>query len=295
MIVPPFITRASRRTPKTTPSTFTLDGSPVLLVGQLREVGLGGENAGVQAGKVDRLDALPRCRVGDVEAGDEIEGLDLVALALQFRAHRPAEPALTAGDERSHGSRTTFPTCFRDSISACAADAAASGKVAPTAGSISPRAHMREQVGGTVAHELRVVLHQPAEKEALHADVAPDEPLHARIRPEAGRKPDRNDVAERLQDREGLRERVAADGVEDDVDRERVELVVPDCAVGALRTRIGALLVGARRCDHVRAEALRELDRRGADTARAGMHEHRSSHCARAPDDAAGCTPSDTS
>jgi hypothetical protein len=102
------ITWASRRTPKTTPSTFTETAR--LLVGERANVALARENAGVQAREVDGADPLPRRGVGDVEACREVERLDVaVAFEREARADRTPEAALAAGDDCLHGSSTTLP------------------------------------------------------------------------------------------------------------------------------------------------------------------------------------------
>ena len=46
-------------------------------------------------------DALPGRCVGDVEAGSQVERLDLVSLSLEPLAHRAADAALAAGDDRA--------------------------------------------------------------------------------------------------------------------------------------------------------------------------------------------------
>ena len=125
------------------------DCPPVVVVRECAQVGSGGEDAGVQTRKVDRLDTLPCSRIGDVEAGRQIERRDLEALPLEPGPHRTAQAALAPGHERLHGSSTTLPTCRRPSMSAWAAPASASGKVAPTTGSISPCAH---RASNSIAH-----------------------------------------------------------------------------------------------------------------------------------------------
>src|SRR5262249_56352426 len=81
-------------------------------------------------------------RGGDIEAVHDVERFDFVPFPLESRPHRAPEPALASGDDCLHGSSTTFATCCRDSINACARPASASGNVAPPSGSISPRAHI---------------------------------------------------------------------------------------------------------------------------------------------------------
>src|SRR5581483_8660308 len=113
---------------------------PVLRVGEHPNVGLARQHTRVETGEVDGTDRAPRSRIGDVEPVYEVELRDLVAFGLEPRDERPPDAARRAGDERLHGSRTTLPQCRRSSISAWAADASSSGKVAPITGSISPRA-----------------------------------------------------------------------------------------------------------------------------------------------------------
>src|SRR5207237_7655751 len=95
----------------------------VVIWAELREIRLCREDSGVEDREVDGIDGFPCDRIGDVEAVDEIERLDVIAFALEARAHRAAEAAFTACDERLHGSSTTLPTCARDSISAWAPSA----------------------------------------------------------------------------------------------------------------------------------------------------------------------------
>ena len=81
-----------------------------------------------------------------------------------------------------------------------------------------------------------------------------------------------------------LRERVAADGVEDDVDAlspgqpgDRLHIVFGgevDRLVGAERAH-EVVVAGARRRDHPRADRLGDLDRDRADAARAAVDEDR--------------------
>jgi len=63
----------------------------VLLVGHFRDVALAGDHARVQAGEVDRADAFPRPRIGDVEAVDEVEHLHLYGVALELGHDRRAD------------------------------------------------------------------------------------------------------------------------------------------------------------------------------------------------------------
>src|SRR5690349_17375484 len=64
----------------------------------------------------------------------------------------------------------------------------------------------REQLFGTLAHELRVEAQQPSEVEAEHGRIATDEPLHARVLPETAREADRDDRPEWIQERKRARE-----------------------------------------------------------------------------------------
>ena len=119
----------------------------------------------------------------------EIERLDRRSPRASSRARiaRPSPPS-PPGDDRLHGSSTTLPTWRRDSISACASSASASGKRRADERVDLALRPQREQLVDAAAHELGLVLHQPAEIDALDARVAADEPLHARIGPEARRR-----------------------------------------------------------------------------------------------------------
>ena len=72
--------------------------------------------------------------VGDVEAADEVELVDLVALLVQSGDDRLTEPPGRSGDERPHGISTTFPVDCLLSTWSRAASAFASGNRPPTTG-----------------------------------------------------------------------------------------------------------------------------------------------------------------
>src|SRR3972149_3256198 len=92
--------------------------------------------------------------------------------------------------------------------------------------------------------ELRVPADQPAEVEAVHADVAADEPGRAHVLPEPACVPDRDRGSHRLKEGERRGEDVAADEVEDRVDRvELAEVVVGDRLDRAERARQLELLL----------------------------------------------------
>src|SRR5581483_7630238 len=71
------------------------------LVLERGDVAGSGGDAGVEEREVDGADALPRERIGDVEAVAEVEHLDPRALALEQRRRRGADPGGAAGDERA--------------------------------------------------------------------------------------------------------------------------------------------------------------------------------------------------
>ena len=71
-------------------------------------------------------------------------------------------------------------------------------------------------------------------------------------------------------------ERIDPDGIEHDVHSQVFgDLVVDVRLVGAELAAEDVLLLRADRRDDPRAESARHLDRRGADAARGGVHEHR--------------------
>ena len=113
----------------------------VLLVGEVADRRRAGEDARVEARDLDCVDLLPRRRIGDVEAVENVEAAHLEALALEARADRAPDAALAARDEGLHRSSTTFPVLRRDSISSNASRARSRGNVAPTTGRSSPRVH----------------------------------------------------------------------------------------------------------------------------------------------------------
>ncbi len=98
------------------------------------------EHAGVETGDIDRSHGVPLVGVGDVEAGREVEHLHREALAAEPGDHCGAEPRGSAGDDRSHGTSTTFPVECRLSTNRCASATSASGNVAPTIGRTWPAA-----------------------------------------------------------------------------------------------------------------------------------------------------------
>ena len=131
-----------------------------------------------------------------------------------------------------------------------------------------------QDVARRLLDELRVAADQPAEEEALHADVAADEPGRAHVLPEPSRVADRDRGAERLQQLERAREDVAADEVEDRRDGlELADLVVRHCLDGAERAREVELLRASDRSDRRPVQRAHELDRGGADGARGRGHE----------------------
>ena len=101
-------------------------------------VGRPAEHTGVETGDVDRADGVPGGGIGDVEAGRQVEDLDLEAFRPQPLDDRRADPGRTAGHQRLHGTSTTLPVERRSSIRRCASAASASGNVAPTIGWSSP-------------------------------------------------------------------------------------------------------------------------------------------------------------
>src|SRR5579872_5556252 len=131
-----------------------------------------------------------------------------------------------------------------------------------------------ELVGGP-AHHVRPVRHQPAEVEALHADVASDEQCRVERLPYPGREADRDQGPERIQDLDARLEHRASDRVDHDIcPNLSGEILV---AVRLLRTeRAGelAFLLGARRRDHSGAEMSRDLDSCAPDAACRGVDEH---------------------
>ena len=91
------------------------------------------------------------------------------------------------------------------------------GSSAPTSGVNAPRLPEREQLADCRADELRVEPQQPAEVEALDADVPADEQAGL-VSGHVPRPSRARGAAEGPQAGDPLREELAADGVDDDVD-----------------------------------------------------------------------------
>ena len=116
---------------------------------------------------------------------------------------------------------------------------------------------------------------QPAEVEAVDADVAADEPGRAHVLPEAAGVADRDRAAERLQQAERRREDVAADEVEDDVHLlELAELVVGHASTAPSERGSSSFVRAPDRGDRGAVQRPDELDRRRADRAGGRGHEH---------------------
>jgi hypothetical protein len=82
----------------------------VLLVREIRQLPVvARDDAGVQAGEVDRADVLPRRWIGHVEAVDQVQLLHLEAFRRELSHDRGSDAAGGSCDERCHGMRTTFP------------------------------------------------------------------------------------------------------------------------------------------------------------------------------------------
>ena len=217
------------------------------------------------------VERAPRVGVADVELR-QVEDERIV----EMRADRGADPAAAAGDESLHGRRTTLPTLPRDSSSACAFSTSASGNSAPTSGLIFPAPQSSSSSRMRRGDDVGRVAHEPAEVDALDADVAPDEVRRLHLGPHPGREADRDELAERLEPRDRRLEQVAADRVDDDVDAQVLgDLVVEIRLGGAELAAEVELLRRAGRRDDLRAERPRDLDRRRADAAGGGVDEHR--------------------
>src|SRR5919106_4018263 len=122
-----------------------------------------------------------------------------------------------------------------------------------------------QDVARGLLDELRVQAEQPAQVEALHADVPADQPRGAHVLPEPARVSDRDRRAEWPQERERAREPLAADEVEDRFDRlELAEPVVGHRLDGTERAREVELLLASDRRDRSTVQRPHELDRRGA-------------------------------
>ncbi len=94
--------------------------------------------------------------------------------------------------------------------------------------------------------------------------------------PEPAREADRHELAERAQSADGGLEQLAADRIDDDVDPQVVrQLVVDVRLLGAELAAELELLGRPHGRDDPRVERAGDLDRRAADAAGRGVHEHR--------------------
>ena len=108
-----------------------------------------------------------------------------------------------------------------------------------------------EQLARRRRDDVGRVAHQPAEVDALDADVPADELRRLQLGPEAARVADRHELAERAQSRDRGFEQLAADGIDHDVDPQVVgQLVVDVRLLGAELAAEVELLGGADGRDH---------------------------------------------
>ena len=111
--------------------------------------------------------------------------------------------------------------------------------------------------------------------DALHADVPSHELHRLQLGPQPSRVADRDELAERPQPADRALEELAADRVDDHVDAQVVGEVVVDIRLVGAEVEAGRELLLRAGCgDDPRPERARDLDRRGADAARRGVHEH---------------------
>ena len=129
------------------------------------------------------------------------------------RIARPDAP-LAAGDERLHGSSTTLPTWRRDSISACASRASASGNVARRADRSAPAPTSRAAPTRARARARAAAAAAVRGRRRTTETLRPTSHCDARVLPETAGESDRDDRAERIQQRQRPREHLAADRVE---------------------------------------------------------------------------------
>ena len=104
--LPGSITAASRRVPKTTPSTFAAKMRRYASSEIAESSDSPVRDAGVQAGEIDRPDLVPAARVRDIETVAQVEDAHVDALFLEQRDERRADPGCPAGDKgrtRKHG------------------------------------------------------------------------------------------------------------------------------------------------------------------------------------------------
>ena len=193
--------------------------APVAVERELGRVGRAAEHAGVEAGDVDRPDVLPRLGIGDVEAGDEIERLDLEALRPQPGDERRADARRAARDERAAVDLTGRARPSRSSAArrpvCSAAVASASGKVAPTNGRDRAAAHCSSSSADRRRGRARAGTASAARGRSPRRDVPADEQCGVDRRPGAACEPDCHDGPERPQLLERRGEELAADLVED--------------------------------------------------------------------------------
>ena len=233
-------------------------------------------DAGVEECEVDGGgDRVPCVRIGDVEAGREIERQHCGAFLLE-QARRPRRRCPKRCQSRArYGTRTTLPTCLRSSISRWASAASARGYSAPTTGLIAPALQSSSSSACSRGHDVGTPRHQPAEVEALDAHVPADEQRRVELLPPAAGVADADERAQRRQDADTRREELAADGIEHEIRLHRVgELVVAVRLLGTELHAEAALLLGRGGGHHARAEVARDLDGRRAHAAGAGVDEH---------------------
>ena len=231
-------------------------------------------DAGVQEREVDRH-GLPSSRVGDVEAGGDVERLHRRALLLEAKDDGGADPRRAAGDERAteRGRLSRRAAVLDQPVGVrCLGER----ELCADHGLHRAGGPQFEELPGSLDDDVGPPRHQPAEVEALDADVPAHEQRGVELLPPAARVADGDERAERREDGDARREEVAADWVHDDVRAHRLgELVVAERLFGALLEAESPLLLGRRGRDDSRAEVPRALDGRGTHTTGAGMHEHR--------------------
>ena len=141
----------------------------------------------------------------------------------------------------------------------------------------------RVERGGGLGDHRRLLPDVRAPAGADDVDVVQQQPVHAHLGDRAAGEADDDRAPVAAQRAQAVREAVAADGIEHDVDtaaRELLRRVLPVAVgaqdlVGARLARDLLLLVGRDDRERARPEPLRHLQRRRPDAAGRAVHEHR--------------------